>query len=372
MNIFALPPRVIGVESVAEAAQVLGLGARDLLLTNEYIYDLYFKDKGIACLTLFQEEYGFGEPTDAMVDGILAGLGQLAFDRIIAVGGGTILDIAKLLAVADGARSVEALYGNARALKKTHTLVAIPTTCGTGAEVTNIAVVNRTRLHTKDGLVSPELYADCAVLVPELLDSLPYKVFATTSMDALIHAAEAYLSPQASPLSDMFAEKALQLILRGYRLVAGRAADVWKDYAPDFLTASNIAGAAFSNAGCAAVHALGYPLGSRFHIPHGEANQVLFAPVLRKYEEKCPQGKLFALKMLLANLLDCRMADAFERLFELMDGVLVRKAMHNYGVTEQDIGAFVPSVLESQQRLLRNNYTELTEKDMLAIYRSAF
>lgn len=130
------------------------------------------------------------------------------------------------------------------------------------------------------------MFAAKSILIPELISGLPYKFFATSSIDALIHAAESSLSPKAYPHSELFSKEAIRLILDGYLYVMEHGKDSWTDKAEQFLIASNFAGMAFCSTGCAAVHALSYPLGGGYHIPHSEANQLVFAAVFRKYKEK--------------------------------------------------------------------------------------
>ena len=190
------------------------LSSQDLILTNQYIYQPYFGQMGLGCQILFQEQYGAGEPSDVMVDAILAAAAKTDCKRIVAIGGGTVIDIAKVLAVA-GSEGVDALYDKAPDLEKKRELVIVPTTCGTGSEVTNISIMARTRMGTKLGLVSPAMYADQAVLIPELLEGLPFGVFATSSIDALVHAVESSLSPKATPYTKLFGYKAIEMLIRG-------------------------------------------------------------------------------------------------------------------------------------------------------------
>ena len=311
MKAFQLIPSIAEYADFAALASEMHLGARDLILTNEYIYNPTIADLDLGCHTCFQEKYGAVEPTDVMVDAILDDLRGKDYDRIVAVGGGTVIDIAKALCVAGRGDTVDDLYARMADLKKEHGLVIVPTTCGTGSEVTNISIINRTTKGVKVGLVSPSMFADEAALVPAMLASLPYPVFATSSIDAMVHAVESYLSPNACPISELFSEKALQLILRGWKdAVASGSRDGWKKHALDFLRASNFAGIAFGHAGCAAVHAMAYPLGGVHHIPHGQANQLMFADVMRKYQEKKPVGKLNQLEELLAKELDVEPVEA--------------------------------------------------------------
>ena len=156
-------------------------------------------------------------------------------------------------------------------LPKRRELVLIPTTCGTGSEVTNISILNRTRLGTKMGLVGPAMYADAAVLIPQLLEGLPFGVFATSSIDALVHAVESSLSPKATPYTKLFGYKAIEMLIRGYQTIAREGREARLPLLEDFLIASNYAGFAFGTAGCAAVHAMSYPLGENTTCPTGRA-----------------------------------------------------------------------------------------------------
>ncbi len=374
MKPFKIEPAIREYEKFAKYAEEASLGASDLILTNEYIFNPIVSSLNLGCQAVFQEKYGMGEPSDVMVDAILADLKEKSYDRIIAIGGGTIIDIAKILAVAESSDTVDDLYERMPdGLKKVHPLTIIPTTCGTGSEVTNIAVVNRTKKGVKQGLVSPSMFADEAVLVPEMLLSLPYKVFATSSIDAMIHAVESYLSPNACATSEAFSKNALELILSGWEEAAAAKDDqAWKKHAAEFLRASNWAGIAFGYGGCAAVHALSYPLGGTHHIPHGQSNQLMFAAVMEKYKEKKPIGKINDLEAMLGGILKVKPEYALETLISLMDTILERAPLHEHGMTEEEIDLFAKNVIETQQRLLNNNYVELSEAEIAEIYRSAF
>lgn len=372
MKEFQLVPKILEFDTFRQFASALSLGAEDLILTNAYIYQPYMQALQLSCQVIFQEKYGAGEPTDTMTDAILSDIRKTGCKRIIAVGGGTIIDIAKTAAVSGNVESVDALYEAMSSLQKSCELIIVPTTCGTGSEVTNISIINRTRLGTKQGLVSPAMYADRAVLIPQLLGTLPYQVFATSSIDALIHAVESFLSPNATPFSMLFSKQALILIVKNFMAVAANGADSWKYHAAEFLRASTLAGIAFGNAGCAAVHAMSYPLGGTYHIPHGEANQLMFAAVMRKYQEKKPIGRLGELETLLAELMGCEDVFAMESLYQLMDKILTRRLLRTYGIQTEDFAVFVSNVLETQQRLLKNSYTPLTAEDMMDIYQKSY
>ena len=140
MKAFQIVPAIGEYEDFGVFAKEAGLGESDLILTNEYIYDPVIAKLDLPCHTLFQEQYGSGEPSDRMIDSILEALRGKEYGRVIAVGGGTIIDIAKVLAVAEPEDTVDDLYDRMNGLRKVHPLMIVPTTCGTGSEVTNISI----------------------------------------------------------------------------------------------------------------------------------------------------------------------------------------------------------------------------------------
>ncbi len=374
MKAFQIVPAIAEYEKFADFARGAGLGSNDLILTNEYIYRPVISELGLGCETIFQEKFGGGEPTDEMVDAILNELREKEYGRIIAVGGGTVIDIAKVLAVAAPGDKVDDLYDRmAEGLVKIHPLLIVPTTCGTGSEVTNISIINRVSKGVKQGIVSSAMFADEAALIPEMLMSLPYGVFATSSIDAMVHAVESYLSPNACAFSELFSVEAIHFILKGWkRALEKGGTETWKESALEFLRASNYAGIAFGYAGCAAVHAMAYPLGSVHHIPHGQANQLMFAAVMKKYVQKQPKGKLEDLEAVLGEELGVAAKAGLDRLYRLMDDVLKCTPLREHGIKEEELPVFAKNVVETQQRLLNNNYVALTEGEILEAYRGAF
>ena len=373
MKPFRIVPAISEFTEFEEFARQEGLNEKDLIITNEYIYEPVNKTLNLPCKTLFQEKYGASEPTDVMIDAILDAVRGEDFERIIAIGGGSVMDISKLVSVASADDKVDDLFAAPEKIKKRHMLYCLPTTCGTGSEVTCLVSVNRTRLGTKVGFGVNDMFADHAVLISSLLQSLPYKVFATSSIDAFVHAAESYLSPNACEMSRMFSENALKLIISGWiKADKEGAGETWKKYAAEFQRGSNYAGIAFGYGGCAAVHALAYPLGGVHHVPHGQSNQMMFEAVMRKYKEKKPVGKINNFEAVLAEIIGCGSGEALERLYELLEKVLKRDALHEQGVTDDELPVYAETVIKTQQRLLNNNYVELSQDDVLEIYKSAF
>lgn len=360
-------PSIHQFHTCREFADEFGLNEEDLILTNEYIYHPCFGQMNLKAHLIFQEKYGVGEPTDEMVDAILKDAQKTGCQRIIAIGGGTVIDIAKALAVSER-ENVDELYEKAPALKKKRKLVIVPTTCGTGSEVTNISIINRTRMGVKMGLVSPAMYADAAVLVPELLEGLPWSVFASSSIDALVHAVESSLSPKATPYTKLFGYKAIEMILRGYQKLTMEGREHRNVLLEDFLLASNYAGLAFGTAGCAAVHALSYPLGGKYHVAHGESNYAMFTGVLENYMELKADGELAEMNRYLADLLGCQKDVVYRKLEELLNQILPKKSLHEYGVTQEDLTEFTKSVMTTQERLMANSFVPLDRNRVLKIY----
>ena len=367
MKELALYTEIHKFETCAEFSREFALGADDLLFTIRPIYEAYFAPLGLPVKTLFWEDFGSGEPTDVMTDAIIEAASRLGFKRIVAAGGGSIIDIAKAVAVSGG-RTTDELYDAAPDIERSCGLVIAPTTCGTGSEVTNISIINRTRLGTKTGLVAPALYADQAVLIPELLRGLPFEVFAASSIDALVHAVESALSPKATEFSKLLSYKAAETIIKHYETMAREGREARHALLGDFLLASNYAGIAFGTAGCAAVHALSYPLGGAYHVPHGESNYAVFTGVMKNYLEIKTDGEISKMMGFIAGLLSCEKSRVWDELEKLLDTILPKKPLHAYGVKRDDLPRFTEAVMTAQGRLMSNNFVSLDEKRVLKIY----
>lgn len=353
--------------SCADFAREFGLCAGDLIFTIRPIFADYFEKLNLPVEALFMEDFGMSEPTDVMTDAVIEAASKLNFKRVIAVGGGSVVDIAKALA-ASGGRRVDTLYANAASIKRDCEFVIVPTTCGTGSEVTNISIINRTRLGTKMGLVSDALFADKAVLIPELLEKLPFKVFAASSIDALVHAVESALSPKATDFTKMLSYRAIETIINNYKIIAANGRDARLPLLGSFLTASNYAGIAFGTAGCAAVHALSYPLDGKYHVPHGESNYAVFTGVMKNYLEIKTDGEIAVMMSRIAALLGCGTNAVWQELELLLDNILPKKPLCEYGVTQDDLPVFADAVMKTQTRLMSNNFVPLDEARVRKIY----
>ncbi len=367
---FSVCTEVFNYETFKEFAIAELLNENDLIITNEFIFNPFISPCKLSCKTLFQEKYGVGEPNDLMIDEIRTAIPE-NIERIIAVGGGTVIDICKIL-IFGGDFKTEQLFTGEVIPEKIRSLIVVPTTCGTGSEVTNLTIVELKGLKTKKGIGLKSMFPDKAVLIPEMVKTLPYKFFATSSIDALIHALESMVSPKSGMHTEVFAKEAAKLIIQGYKAIIAEGLESWPLHSKEFLAASNFAGIAFGNAGVGAVHALSYPLGAAYHIPHGEANQLMFMGVFKAYKAKQPIGKINDIEALIVEMLEVPQYQAFDALDSLMQKVLQRKELHEYGISRDELEVFSKSVIEGQQRLLANNYVSLTESEIHQIYEGCY
>ena len=371
MQQLMIKPTIHKFDTAKEFAEGFSLGKGDLLFTNRHVYEKYFASLDLGCQVIYRETFGSGEPTDEMAEAIYKAIytnGQTAPKRIIAIGGGSILDLAKLYALKQTSPILD-LYDGKIPVEKDKKLILVPTTCGTGSEVTNISILALKSRGTKKGLAHEALYADQAVLIPQLLEDLPDYVFATSSIDALIHAIESTLSPKGNTYTRMFGYRAIEMILNGYKVIRDQGMEARKPLLGDFMLASNYAGIAFGNAGCAAVHALSYPLGATYHVAHGESNYAMFTGVMKNYMELKTDGEIAVLNRFLADILECPVRYVYEELEKLLNVLIPKKALHEYGVTEAQLDEFADSVMENQGRLMANNFVPLDRERVYKIYR---
>ena len=365
-------PKVYYFETFKEFNDEFKIGKRDLLVTNEWMYTPYVAPLNVETNVIFQEKFGAGEPSDEMIDAMALEMKKYDFDRIVAFGGGTIVDICKVLALDVPEKSVD-LFTGAVAPKKIKELVVVPTTCGTGSEVTNVAIAELKSLHVKKGIAVDETYANVAVLVPETIKGLPYKFFVTSSVDALIHAIESFLSPKASPFTEMYSLKAIEMIMAGYKEIVEKGEEERMKHLKEFVLASCYAGIAFGNAGCAAVHALSYSIGGAFHVAHGEANYQFFTEVFKTYMKKNPDGKIKEANKIFADILGCSDGpEVYDELEKFLNKLIVKKPLREYGMTEAQIDEFTKSTVDNQQRLLGNNYVPFSVEDIREIFANLY
>lgn len=291
-------------------------------------------------------------------------------DLIIAIGGGSVMDTAKLASVLMTADYTvrDLLADPSKAVKCIKTLM-IPTTAGTGSEATPNSIVLVPEKQMKVGIVNDEMISDYVILDAEMIKRLPKKIAAATEIDALSHAIECFTSNKANPFSNMFALEALDLIMNNIEEAVNN---------PDAMEAKNsmmiasfYAGVAIATSGTTAVHALSYPLGGKYHVPHGVSNAIMLLPVMKFNEPMCRD--LFAKaydRVSRSNPLltvEEKSEWMIRRLGEILVNLDIPTNLKDYNVPETDLDILVESGMEVQ-RLLVNNMRHVTREDARALY----
>ncbi|MGN1266623.1 MAG: 4-hydroxybutyrate dehydrogenase [Dorea sp.] len=371
MKVFQQKTKIQKFEYVQDFIAEYNICESDFILASKSIYETYFAPLNLKATVAFKSTYGAGEPTDIMMDELLEDFRKTNCTRIIAIGGGAVIDMAKIL-VLDGNYTTEEIFRRQVPLKKVRTLLAVPTTCGAGSEVSNVSITQLSAIQSKLGLAVDEIYADDAVLIPELLSRLPYSFFATSAIDAFIHAIESYVSPRATLYTEMFSMKAMEMIIEGFKEIVENGAEHRMELLDEFLTASNLAGVAFGNAGTGIVHAMSYPLSGVYHVTHGEANYQFLTAAFAFYQAQNPDGKIQGLNKFLARLLECDEQEVYSELEKLLGKIIERKPLREYGMTEEETVSFAKSVEATQQRLLNQSYVKPTWEQMAEIYRKLY
>lgn len=294
-------------------------------------------------------------------------------DIVVGFGGGSSMDIAKIVAImVVSEQPLSELYGIDNVKGSRVPLVQIPTTAGTGSEVTNISILSVDET-TKMGIVSSQLYADKVILDAELTIGLPALHTAATGIDAMVHAIEAYTSRhKKNVISDALAREALRLLANNLLAACENGKD--RHAREAMLLGAMLAGQAFSNAPVAGVHALAYPLGGHYHVPHGLSNALMLGPVLRF--NAVAAAPLYAeLGQLLTGqvAVDAQQGsmDFVQYMEQLMDKSGAPRRLRDVGVTQESLPVLAADAMK-QQRLLANNPVEITQADALALYKEAF
>jgi alcohol dehydrogenase class IV len=357
-------------------------GRRALLVTDPGLVKAGLLDAPRASL----EREGFAvtlfdaivaDPPEAVVQEAVDAAIGIGAELVIGIGGGSSLDVAKLVAVLlRSDQPLSALYGIGKVLGTRAPLALVPTTAGTGSEVTDIAIVT-TGETTKMGVVSPQLMADFVLLDAALTVGLPALHTAATGIDAMVHAIEAYTSRhKKNPVSDALAREALRLL--SGRLIEATRDGTRQDARSAMLLGAMLAGQAFCNAPVAAVHALAYPLGGHYHVPHGLSNALMLGPVLRFNARAA-----FPLYAELAEIVPGRSGsgavatprsradDFIAAIVALMDESGAPRRLRDVGVTEDALPRLAADAM-LQTRLLINNPVEIDEQAALDLYREAY
>lgn len=355
------------------------LGARKVaFVTDEGVLRLGLADAALEGLKaagldvwLFSEVTP--DPPEAMILKAAAEARAEGVDGVASVGGGSSLDTAKLIAVlANSDQPIGEMYGVNLVKGGRVPLVLAPTTAGTGSEVTPISIVT-TGTNEKKGVVSPQLLPDFAVLDPELTVSLPAEVTAATGIDAMVHAIEAFTSKRLKNIvSDCLAKQALELLGANIRAACFTPED--REARAAMLMGSMLAGMAFANAPVAAVHALAYPLGGHFHVPHGQSNAMVLPYVLdynmpaamEMYAELAP----IIFPELAGKAPRARAEGMVEAFIGLGPELGMKSRLSEVGVSHNHLPMLAEDAMK-QERLLINNPREMTLEAAQDIYARA-
>lgn len=312
------------------------------------------------------------EPTYGQVQEIIDEFKKSEHDFIVACGGGSVMDAAKLAGIlVTDAYGVKELLDTPTMAKKCLPVAMIPTTAGTGAEVTPNAIVAVSEKELKVGIVNANMIPDYVLLDARMIKNLPRSIAAATGVDALAHAIECYTSKKANPFSDTFAMEALDLILNNIE----KACDD-----PEAMEEKNrmqiaafYAGIAITASGTTAVHALSYPLGGKYHIAHGVSNAILLAPVMRFNESACRDRLAQAYDRCCHEFENrCETAEEksawiIERIGAIVKNLDIPTSLKTFGVPETDLEGLVTAGM-AVTRLLVNNSREVTPEDARALY----
>ena len=380
ITLFRTTPRIVmGPGSVKQAGQeALALSAHRVLIVTDNgiiaagILDLVagsLKSAGVA-YQVFSDVAP--DPRYETVKTCLESLGEFKPEAVIGLGGGSAIDIAKCTAVMLGnSGTIEDYMGVELVPKAGVPTIIIPTTAGTGSEVTPIAILSDENEKLKKGVVSPYLFPRTALLDAELTVGLPQAVTAATGMDALIHGIESFTSVNASGMSDMLATRAIRMIYGSIRTAYAQGNNI--QARSDMMEGSLLAGMAFANAGVTAVHAFAYPIGAEFHIPHGVANSIMLPSVMEfnmlgNLDKFAQMADMFGEVTQGKNLREKAQA-MVDALHTLSQDLKIPAHLSEFGVKDEDIPNLAAGVMKVT-RLLDNNPRKLNQADAEAIYRS--
>lgn len=373
-----IPKKVIGgAHALEELETIISAGVKKVVL---------FTDQGIEAAGLIElpkmliEQAGVAyqviadipaEPNYHEAQAIVEEFKQAQADFIVAIGGGSVMDVAKLasiLATAD--YTVKDLLADPLLGKKQVPSLMITTTAGTGAEATPNSIVGVPEKNLKIGIVNPEMIADYVILDSRMTKNLPKPIAAATGVDALCHAIECFTSAKANPMSNTFALEALDLIMNNIiEACTNPEAMTAKE---NMLLGSFYAGVAITSSGTTAIHALSYPLGGAYHIAHGVSNAMLLTPVM-KFNEPAIQDLLAVAydRVVRTGVQDLSVAEKSAYMIAQLEQIVkvleIPTSLKTFNVPKTDLEQLVAAGMEVT-RLLVNNKREVTPEDARKIY----
>jgi alcohol dehydrogenase class IV len=373
------PPRVIFGNGCAQNCVELFAqrGAKRILLVTsksvrpqiEFLMDAFKK----ANCEIVETQFVPAEPALEFFESVLQNARDAKIDSVLGIGGGSALDIAKLIAaLAQSSQKISEIFGVNFLQSRKLFLVCLPTTAGTGSEVSPIAVLLDEAEELKKGVVSPHLIPDAAFIDPLLTISVPPEITAATGLDALTHCIEAFANKFAHPITDNFA-------LRGIKLISEnllRAVHDGKNLEARAALAlgSFYGGLCLGPVNTAAVHALSYPLGGKFHVAHGISNAILLPEVLKFNLSSAPEryAEVAVAAGIERNGSLSKTADlGIEKISQLSRDCGVPQKLSELKISREAIPTMAKAAIQVQ-RLLKNNLRPLTEADAIKIYEAIY
>ena len=364
---------------VANHAKSLSI-TKPLIVTDDYYHSVggsvdveeSFSNAGMDYALFYKI---FSEPTATDVEGALATFKENQCDGVVCIGGGSAIDAAKAVAVMTTNPGTIADYmGYHKVVNPRVPLIAIPTTAGTGSEATRVVVITDTERNIKMMCLDNEFMPDVAIIDYKLTLTMPKNLTAYVGMDALTHAVEAYVSRKASIVSNMFALRAIDMIIKNILNAYNFPDD--EDARENMMIGATFAGIAFSNSSVAAVHGMSRPLGANFEVPHGLSNAMLL-PIVTEYSIG-QNPKLYAdIARFIGHtgeLDDDELAKVIFADFKRLNNELTIPNLKEYGVNHEEYEALIPSMVVAAiaSGSPANNPTVFTAEEMAEIYKKVF
>lgn len=344
----------------------------DAIISKQPFYEKLITSLNARSISWHVVDHVAAEPSVQDVEQALAQTyqsGGAASKVIVAIGGGSVMDTAKLISVLiDAPYTLRDLLDRPQLATKRCLTIMIPTTCGTGSEATGNAIVAIPEQNTKKGIVNPALIPDVVLLDPITVATLPKHIVGATAVDALAHCVECATGKKATPLSDTYATA-------GARLIFGNIVKAYRDndmQAKSYLLlGAYYGGVAITGSGTTAVHALSYPLGGRYHIPHGVSNAILLADIMDFNQDACTDQ--------LARMCDAVFPEKYvssknekatalvQAIADIVKDVEIPTSLKHFGIRNEDLEDLVEAAAQ-QQRLLTNNPKQMNASDIRNIY----
>ncbi len=378
MQVFHCRARVHSFDTFAEFAKEFALSDTDLILTEKIMYTSFIERLQLPCHVILKDEYDPGEPKEEVVDAIALAIKDMEIKRIVAVGGGSVIDIAKILLNKQVYPCRRLIEGEVP-VECDKELITLPSTCGTGSEVTYGGIYTMKDTGLKTALMSDLMTSSHAVLIPELIENLPFRIFVHCSVDALTHAMESFVSAtRGNDFARAVGARAIKLILDGYADILLNGEDYRKKICRQFISASCLAGLAVNNGGAGPVHALAYPLGEVYHMSHGESVYEFLGTVMSIYLRENPGGEIIQeLKEIVRRPVEragfeVTDINVFDQMEAMINKVYPMRPLHEAGMKEEEMETFCDSLIKSKQRLLAASYIPFTRELMLEAYKKRF